>query len=125
MSDAEKKKPLARLFPYAGRFKYLTYAAIALAGMSALIALLPFACIWLIMRDALAVMPDFAEAESIRAYGWLGVLSAIAAIFVYGCGSHVAAFRIARNLRVRAMRHIVSRRSGFSIRSASGRSAAW
>jgi ATP-binding cassette, subfamily B, bacterial IrtA/YbtP len=111
MQQMKAKKPLPRLFEYAGRFKYFTYASIALSGLSAIIALLPFVFIWLIVRDALAAMPDFGSATQLPLYGWLAVASAIASILVYVAAlmcSHIAAFRIARNIRIRAMRHIVA-----------------
>jgi len=111
VKKTKQKRPLKRLFPYAGRFRYLTYSSIILSALSAVIALLPFVFIWLIARDALAVMPDFVQATQIQTYGWLAVGSAVAAILVYVASlmcSHIAAFRIARNIRVRLMRHITT-----------------
>jgi ATP-binding cassette subfamily B protein len=104
-----KKRPLGRLFPYAGRHKYLTYASIVLSALSAAIALLPFVFIWLMVHDALEAIPDFRGAAGLARYGWLAVGSAVLSILVYVGAlmcSHVAAFRIARNIRVSVMRHI-------------------
>jgi len=111
MQETRKKRPLTRLFEYAGTYRYLTYASIGLSALSAVIALLPFVFVWLIVRDALTAMPDFARATAIPRYGWLAVGSAIASILVYVAAlmcSHVAAFRVARNIRVKAVRHITT-----------------
>jgi ATP-binding cassette subfamily B protein len=80
-----------------------------LSALSAAIALVPFVFIWMIVRDALAAMPDFSKAGNITLYGWLAVSSAAVSILVYVAAlmcSHIAAFRIARNIRVRLMRHL-------------------
>lgn len=111
MPSPDQKRPLKRLFAYAGNFRYLTYASMALSALSAAVALLPFVFIWLILREAITAMPDFTQASAIPRYGWLAVLSAVASILIYVGAlmcSHVAAFRIARNIRERTMRHIVS-----------------
>ena len=50
----KKNKDLERLLRYAGGYKALTYLSWVLSAISAILALLPFICIWLIIRDVLA-----------------------------------------------------------------------
>ena len=106
------KKPsnLQRLLGYAGGHKYLTYASWALSAVSALIALVPYWYIWRIIQEVLAAAPDFSRAHGLVQNGLLAVLFAAAAVLVYIAGlmcSHMGAFRIATNLRLATMEHIV------------------
>ena len=55
---------------YAGKRKYLTYLSLALAAVSAVIALIPFYEIWRIIKEVLEVRPDFSQAVHIKTYGW-------------------------------------------------------
>lgn len=77
--------------------------------MSALIALVPFWYIWRILKEVIEVAPNFGEAVNITHYGWMAVLFAVAAVLVYITGfmcSHMAAFRIATNMRIEMTEHI-------------------
>ncbi len=125
MADAVKKRGnLAELMDYAGRHKYLTYASWVLSAASALLALVPFLCIWLILREVLAVAPDFSRAEGIVTNGWMAVLFALLSMAVYFGAlmcSHLSAFRIAGNIRKRTMRHIAQLPLGFVGEAGSGR----
>lgn len=72
---------------------------------------MPFWYIWRIVRDVLAVAPDFAHAEHIARYGWFAVLFAVISVVVYIAAlmcSHLSAFRVASNIRKTLMRHITS-----------------
>ena len=96
---------------YAGKHRILTYLSWILSVISALVALVPFWYIWRIVRDVLAVAPDFAHAEHIARYGWFAVLFAVISVVVYIAAlmcSHLSAFRVASNIRKTLMRHITS-----------------
>lgn len=88
---------------YAGGHRYFTYASWLLSAVSAFIALVPFWYIWQIIRDVLNVAPHFSEATELAYYGWMAVLFSVIAVLVYigalMC-SHMAAFRVATNLRI-------------------------
>ena len=107
------KKPsnLERLLGYAGSYRILTYLSWVFAAVSALLALVPFWYIWRILRDVLAAAPDYPAAVHIAGYGWMAVLFAVSAIIVYigalMC-SHLAAFRVATNLRLTLTKHIAA-----------------
>ena len=106
----KKQSNLSRLLGYAGSHRYLTYASWVLSALSALIALVPYWYIWRIMGEVLEAAPDFSRAQGLARNGWMAVLFAVVAVLVYIAGlmcSHMGAFRIATNLRLAAMEHIV------------------
>ena len=120
------KKPsnLQRLLGYAGKHKYLTYASWIFSALSALMALVPYWYIWQVIREVLSVAPDFGQAQNLVRNGWMAVLAAVAAVLVYIAAlmcSHMGAFRIATNLRLAAMEHIVRLPLGAAEQFGSGR----
>ena len=124
MKKQKKHSNLSRLMKYAGGYRFLTYSSWVLSAVSALIALVPYWYIWQIIRDVLAVSPDFSQATEIKNYGWMAVLFAVVAVLVYigalMC-SHVAAFRVATNLRVEMTHRIAKLPLGFTESFGSGR----
>lgn len=105
----KKQSNLGRLLSYAGSRKILSYLSWFFAAVSALIALVPFWYIWRILKEVIEVAPNFGEAVNITHYGWMAVLFAVAAVLVYITGlmcSHMAAFRIATNMRIEMTEHI-------------------
>ncbi len=120
----KKESNLARLLGYAGRHKYLTIASWILSAVSALVALVPFWYIWRIIREVIETAPDFSRAEHLARYGWMAVTFAALALVIYIAAlmcSHIAAFRIAANIRRAVMRHIVSLPLGFMDSFGSGK----
>ena len=79
----KKTSPFKRLMTYAGNYKYLTYASIILAAVSAVIALIPFYEVWRIIKEILEVRPDFSQAVHIKTYGWYAVGSALVSMLFY------------------------------------------
>ena len=105
----KKQSNLGRLLSYAGNRKILSYLSWFFAAVSALIALVPFWYIWRILKEVIEVAPNFGEAVNITHYGCMAVLFAVAAVLVYITGlmcSHMAAFRIATNMRIEMTEHI-------------------
>ena len=110
MSKGKKGRgSLSVLMDYAGRHRYLTYSSWVLSCISALLALAPFIFVWLIIRDVINAEGDYSQLTNIAFFGWMAVGSALLSMLVYFGGlmcSHVAAFRVASNMRRRTMRHI-------------------
>ena len=101
----KRNSDLNRLMQYAGKYRILTYLSWILSALSAVLALLPFICIWLIIRSVLD-----GGYEGITEYGIYAVVLAIFSMAVYIAAlmcSHVAAFRIAANMRKEMLSHIV------------------
>lgn len=109
---------------YAGNHRYFTYSSWILSAVSAIIALVPFWYIWKIIREVLAVEPDFSRAQELTRNGWMAVLFSVLSVLVYIAGlmcSHIAAFRVASNIRKAAMQHIVKLPLGFAESFGSGK----
>ena len=120
----KKQSDLARLMEYAGGHRVFTYASWVLAAVSALVALVPFWSIWKILRDVLAAAPEYSRAVNIPHYGWMAVLFAALAYLIYVGAllcSHLAAFRVATNLRLAVTEHLAKLPLGFTERYGSGR----
>ena len=120
----KKQSELSRLMAYAGGYRAFTYLSWVLSAISALVALVPFLYIWRILRDVLAAAPDFAKAVNIPHYGWMAVLFAVLSYAIYVGAllcSHLAAFRVATNLRLAVTEHLAKLPLGFSETFGSGR----
>ena len=112
----KKKSSLSVLMSYAGGHKRLAYASLALAAISAWIALIPFYDIWRIIKEILEVRPNFSEAVNIGRYGWEAVGFALLSMAFYIAAlmcSHKAAFRVQANMRVAVMNHIMKLPLGY------------
>lgn len=112
----KKQSDLSRLMEYAGKHKYFTYASWVLAALSAFVALLPFIYIWKIVKEVLDVAPNFSEAVGLVKNGVMAMVFAVAAFLIYICAllcSHLAAFRVATNMRILATEHIAKLPLGY------------
>ena len=110
----KKQSNLSRLMEYAGGHRYLTYASWILSAVSALLALVPYYYIWLVMK----------EAQNLAHNGWMAVIFAVIAVLIYIAGlmcSHMGAFRVATNMRIDTMEHIVRLPLGFAESFGSGK----
>ena len=120
----KKESNLKRLLEYAGGYKYLTIASWILSALSALVALLPFVYIWKVIKEVLDAAPNYGDVQELSHNGWMAVVFAVAAILIYIAAlicSHLAAFRVQANMRMRAMHHIVALPMGFMSGSGSGK----
>lgn len=120
----KKKSSLSRLFEYAGNYKYLTVLSWILSAASAWIALVPFYYIWRIIKEVLAVAPDYSQAQNLKGYGWAAVGFALLSMIIYVGSlmcSHVAAFHVQAEMRSQMMHHIVTLPMGFMDSEGSGK----
>lgn len=107
----KKQSNLSRLLDYAGTYRILTYLSWVLAAAGALLALVPFGYIWRILKEVIEVAPRYENAVHVTQYGWMAVAFAVVAVLTYIVGlmcSHLAAFRIATNLRLAMVKHIAT-----------------
>lgn len=109
-------KVLNQLFEYAGKHKYLTLLSLFFSAMSAIILLLPFIYIWKVIEEIIRIYPDFTLPNLAIQYGWKAFLTAVVGILLYVISllcSHLAAFRIASNMRKTAMHHVMTLPMGY------------
>ena len=107
----KKQSNLSRLLDYAKTYRILTYLSWVLAAAGALLALVPFGYIWRILKEVIEVAPQYENAVHVTQYGWMAVAFAVVAVLTYIAGlmcSHLAAFRIATNLRLAMVKHIAT-----------------
>lgn len=112
----KRQSDLSRLMGYAGKHKYFTYSSWVLAALSAFVALLPFIYIWKIVKEVLDVAPNFSEATGLVINGVMAMVFAVAAFLIYIGAllcSHLAAFRVATNMRIATTEHIAKLPLGY------------
>ena len=104
-----KSRNLQELMKYSEKYKIFTYLSLILSGISSILALIPFVYIWKIIKELIEVMPNYHNAINMVHNGWMAVFFAIGSMFIYFMGlicSHMSAFRVATNIRKKAMEHI-------------------
>ncbi|MBR2281723.1 MAG: ABC transporter ATP-binding protein [Spirochaetales bacterium] len=119
----KKKGDISVLLDYAGNYKGLTFLGLALSAIAMVLGTLPYICIWLVVRDLIAVAPNWSQATGIARYGWMAFIFAFGGILVYFAAlmcTHLAAFRTASNIRKRGMAHMMNTPLGFFDDHASG-----
>ena len=120
----KKQSDLSRLLGYAGKRKYFSYASWVLAALSALVALAPFYFIFNIIKEVIETAPDFGNAKNLTFNGWMAVLFAVIGYLLYIAAlicSHMAAFRVATNMRKDVLSHLVKLPLGYVEEAGSGR----
>ena len=122
----KKNSEISRMFAYAGKRHWLTILGMILAGLSTVLSMFPFICIWFVVRDLLNALSvgNISLAIHSGAYAWGAVGFSVLSILLYFlalCCSHLAAFRTASNMRKKAMHHIVTLPLGYFSQNASGR----
>ncbi len=124
MNKKRKKALLPRLFYFAESYKVLTILGMILSGVSAVVTLLPIIFIWQGVKEIIYTYPNVILTESIARNAWLAVGSAIGAMVIYMAAlmcTHIAAYRIAKNMRKTALNHIMKLPLGFFSESGSGK----
>ena len=117
------RSSLMRLLDFAGPRKVFSYLGCGLSALSTIAGLGPYICIWLAVKDLLAVAPKWSQATGIAIYGWAGLGFAAASVILYCAGllmAHLAAFRSASNMRKEAISHLMSLPLGYFDLHASG-----
>lgn len=121
----EKSDELSKMFYYAGNYHKLTIFGCIFAGLSTIFSMLPFVCIWFVIRDLVHGLSrgDVTLAAGSSHYAWMALLFSVLSIFLYFLAlifSHLAAFRTATNMRKKAVHHIVELPLGYFSQNASG-----
>lgn len=123
MTREKRPGTISQLLEFAGERRMLTYVGCALSAVAMAITMLPYVCIWLVIRDLVAVAPQWQEATDIARYGWMAFGFAVGGIVVYFAAlmcTHLAAFRTATNIRKRCLEHLAKAPLGYFDTHASG-----
>lgn len=120
----KKESDLKKLLAYAGKYRYLTIGSWILSAISAWVALIPFYYIWKIIDGLLSVEPQFDQAIGLANYGWRAVGFALLSMLIYVVAlmcSHIAAFHVQAQIRIKTMNHITTLPLGFLDHEGSGK----
>ena len=123
MKKEKKRSPLSRLLEYAGNYRKLTFLGLFLSAIAMIAGMIPYVCIWLVLKELIKAAPDFASASEISVYGWIAFAAAVGGILIYFAAlmcTHLAAFKTASNIRKRGMEHLMKAPLGFFDSHASG-----
>ncbi len=120
-----KKAPIfSRLKRYVGGYQPLIPMAMVLSGISAISAMLSTSVFGLSLRKYLSIGGICQPRERIEDYAWMAVFFAVLNVILYFLSltcSHLAAFRVEKNMRKQAMRKITEMPLGFFNHNTSGR----
>ena len=119
----KKKSDVAVLLDFAGNYKWLTITGLFLSACAMVLGMVPYICIWLVVRDLIFAAPNYTQAADISKYGWTAFGFAMGSIVIYFIAllcTHLAAFRTASNIRKQGMRHLMQTPLGFFDNNASG-----
>ncbi|WP_407426562.1 ABC transporter ATP-binding protein [Treponema sp.] len=100
-----------------------TYLGLFLSAIAQVCGMVPYLCIWLVVRDLVAVAPDFTQAQNISLYGWTAFIFATGGILIYFAAlmcTHLAAFRTSVNIRKAGIEHLMKTSLGFFDSNGSG-----
>ncbi len=107
MAKVEKYDHMKLIRNYAGGHKNLILLGRILAGISAVMTLIPFYELWRIIKIAV----EGEDPDQISGHAWLAVGLIIGALLVYILAllcTHIAAFRVQANMRSALMRRIIT-----------------
>nr|WP_288977027.1 ABC transporter ATP-binding protein [uncultured Shuttleworthia sp.] len=124
MKGQKKPSAFSVLMGYAGRHKVLTYLSLILSAACGVLALMPFVCLWRIIKEVVEVAPTFSMATGITHNGWMVVIFSLIYMLVYFGAlmcSHLSAFRVAGNMKKDLLHHIAKLPIGFVDEMGSGK----
>ena len=119
----EKQPPvLGRLLAYAGGHMWLSVLGCGLSGVSATVGIFPFVFVWYAARGILT--PGGGVSAGLARYGWYALAAALLSAAIYFAGlmcTHLAAFRVATNMRKAAAAHLIDLPLGYFNDNLTGR----
>ena len=127
MANRKKEQGgMSRLFALASGHKGLLTASGILAALAAAASFVPYLAVYWIIRDVIAVYPDFSalQVETVAGYGWIAIAGIAADALCFLASSicaHIAAFGTQYELKTAFTRHLAKVPLGFHLTLGSGR----
>lgn len=112
------------LMTFAGRHRYLTGLGCVLSGISAVAGLVPYLCMWNVIKLAVFGWPGQMDAKRMVQWGWMAVVSSLLGMLIYFGAlmcTHLSAFRTARNMKTVALHHLARLPVGYLKKTGSGK----
>ena len=119
----KKESILSKLLNYGGKYKRLTYLGMILSGVSAVVVLFTIIFVWSTVKDSLLVYPDI-NFTDLAPKAFLALSCALGGALIYFASlmcTHVAAFRVAKNLRTEGIKHLMKLPLGYFDSKGSGK----
>ncbi len=120
----KKKGSISSLLDYAGGYRKLTILGCTLSGISAILSIMPYVCIWLAAREIFQAAFGNIDSGRLVRFGWLALWFALAGAVVYYLGlicTHLSAFRTEINMCKAAAAHLVEVPLGYFSQNPSGK----
>ncbi|MCR5272570.1 MAG: ABC transporter ATP-binding protein/permease [Lachnospiraceae bacterium] len=124
MKSKERKSGLSGLFKYAKNYAALSVTGCIFSGVSAVMSLVPYVCLYFIIEGLFSTYPDYTNEKEVFDYGWMAVIFAAGSLVIYFAGlllTHFAAFRISKNMKKAAIAHAVDLPMGYVSKKSSGK----
>lgn len=112
------------LMTFAGKHRYLTALGCVLSGISAVVGLFPYICMWNVIKETVLGWASGPDGGSLVRFGWMAVGSSLLSMFLYFSAlmcTHISAFRTARNLKTVALHHLSRLPIGYFKQAGSGK----
>ncbi|MCR5269197.1 MAG: ABC transporter ATP-binding protein/permease, partial [Lachnospiraceae bacterium] len=107
MGKTQKYDHMKLIGKYAGKHKFLITLGRIVAGISAVLVLIPYYDLWKIIQIAI----NGEDLTQIKTYAWQAVILTVASLLIYIAAllcTHIAAFRVQANMRSSLMRRIIT-----------------
>ena len=126
MAQKKQASGISRLMQFAGTKKYLVFLSCVLSAISTVLSLCPFIWLWFVAREIFTALPDLSQVSisALMQYAWLAVAFAAGGFLLYYIAllcSHLAAFRIAKNMKMAVLKHLTTLPLGFFGTQGSGK----
>lgn len=122
----KKKNIFVRLFAYMGKFKILMTFSILLAGISAVLNLAAYVCVYNVAKEIISKMGNTSllDLNYLKDQGWQAVFLICSSFGMYGFAllcSHITAFNTVAGIRIKLIEHIGNLPLGYHSLNASGK----
>ncbi len=112
-----KEDRIKRLMSFTGRSRWMLILSLILSGVSALLILVPFLCVYFVASEVIAVFTGSAlDTASLMQWGIYALIFEFVGLVIYFCAllcSHVVAFRTEKNLKMEALKHLAKMPIGY------------
>lgn len=112
------------LMTFAGKHRCLTAAGCVLSGISAVVALIPYLCMWKVVKEVVLGWGQGLDGALLFRWGCLAVAASLVSMLIYFGAlmcTHLSAFRTARNMKTAALHHLTMLPIGYFKREGSGK----
>jgi ATP-binding cassette subfamily B protein len=111
---------------HAGKYKIFMVLSWIFSSVGGVLSLGPYICIYFVARELLIARGDIAllSNEVLTHYGWMAVKATMLSFMFYGIAllfSHLSAFNLTANLRIRIIRRLGELPLGFHVANPSGK----